>query len=298
VGPATSTINSVGVRGAEIPANEATLRILCVGGTSTESPYLDDAECWPTLLARDLTKQLGRDVWVGSVGFGSYGLDEHREFLANSDLIDQVDCIVVMPGMNDFLSSVLGLGEPEGGPLWSQLHSLDVAREVWNGRLGNGCVCDPQGETWTMFRLGQPIPEISVDDAVAVKSFHKKLEQLVLAAQARDKPLVLVTQAVLWKRFLSEPGERRLLYARQYPLPRDWELLAPGSLATLFTQFNEQIHEVVNQNPHVGLIDVAAILDGNERAFYDDYHFNEYGSQECAAIISNWFAASRRRHSP
>src|SRR5690606_38437774 len=103
--------NSLGIRGPEWPARDAALRILCVGGSTTECVRLDDRETWPQQLAASLAERpaagLGA-VWVGDVGRSGYSTRAHVELMENAELLAQVDWLVFLVGVNDLLAGLRG----------------------------------------------------------------------------------------------------------------------------------------------------------------------------------------------
>jgi hypothetical protein len=61
------TTNAIGLRGREMPPPGAP-RWIAVGGSSTESLFVDDADAWTAVLERELRDKHGRDVWLGNAG--------------------------------------------------------------------------------------------------------------------------------------------------------------------------------------------------------------------------------------
>ena len=59
--------NSLGLRGPELPTDTSIIRILCVGGSTTECTLLNDGDTWPDVLAAEL-QRTGHRVWVGNAG--------------------------------------------------------------------------------------------------------------------------------------------------------------------------------------------------------------------------------------
>lgn len=102
-GRARFTVNSLGLRGSELPEDSSVLRILVVGGSTTENVYLDDAETWTGLLERRLDPLPGgRRVWVGAAGRGGMNARDHvvqvRRLL---EQLPRMDRVVVLAGVND-----------------------------------------------------------------------------------------------------------------------------------------------------------------------------------------------------
>ncbi len=92
--------NSLGLRGPELPADSSVMRILCVGGSTTECTLLNDGQTWPDQLAARLT-QLGHNVWVGNAGRD--GLSTYGQLELLPGLLQQVqpDVVILLNGPND-----------------------------------------------------------------------------------------------------------------------------------------------------------------------------------------------------
>jgi GDSL-like Lipase/Acylhydrolase family len=80
-------------------------RLLAIGGSTTESLYLDDSEVWTHLLQRRLNEAPGGgSIWVGNAGKSGHTTRHHRLQVAR--LLPQhpgIDAILVLAGINDFL---------------------------------------------------------------------------------------------------------------------------------------------------------------------------------------------------
>lgn len=95
-------INDAGVRGPNF-SDRDDVRILTVGGSTTECLYLDQTETWPQLLSDMLNAdQQRRHIWVGNVG--KSGHDTRHNRLQLERLLDQyprIDVVVLLEGVND-----------------------------------------------------------------------------------------------------------------------------------------------------------------------------------------------------
>ena len=99
-GDSRFTINDVGIRGPQFADTDA-VRILAVGGSTTECLYLDQAEAWPQVL-QDLLNRGQPNVWVGNVG--KSGHDARHHLLQVEHLLDQyprIDVVLLLVGVND-----------------------------------------------------------------------------------------------------------------------------------------------------------------------------------------------------
>src|SRR5439155_10586195 len=98
------TTNSLGLRGRDPgPMGARGLRLLAVGGSTTECLYLDDGATWPALVERNLTRRLGGEpVWVGNAGISGANARDH--VVQVKYLLPQyrpVDVVLVLVGVND-----------------------------------------------------------------------------------------------------------------------------------------------------------------------------------------------------
>lgn len=296
-GEAVTTINSQGVRGSEPPPRDEAYRILCVGGSTTEGYYLDDTETWTALLEERLGEEGDGDVWVGAAAVSEYATPQHLRFIEKSPLIDEVDCVVLMVGSNDFMRYLMGFDTSTAmPPLWYRSGLFGLIKEYWNASRGadqrtRGFVVDSTGEELDLHRLGMKIEEheVPLDVPAAVEAFGERLTAICDAAKARGVRLVLVTQPVLWDDFLSEQGNRRLNIARVHPVERQWDYLTAANLGEAMSQYNEKVVEVA-ESTGTEYFDAALEMRGEVKYFYDDYHFNESGSSKFAELLSDWFA--------
>jgi lysophospholipase L1-like esterase len=126
-GPSRFQANGLGVRGDELTAKHE-LRILALGGSTTECLYLDQEEAWPRLLEKELaaasSSPRGGAVWVGNAGKSGNNTRHHRlQAEVVLPRVPDLDAVVLLLGVND-LSRVLALdGSPDpaapaspGGP--------------------------------------------------------------------------------------------------------------------------------------------------------------------------------------
>lgn len=111
-GRARFSVNSQGLRGDEMPSDTGALRILVVGGSTTENVYLDDTETWTHVLQEQLTGAGDAGgVWVGAAGRGGMNARDHVVQIARILERDPLpDHLVVLVGVND-LTVALAQGD-------------------------------------------------------------------------------------------------------------------------------------------------------------------------------------------
>ncbi|MBX7168569.1 MAG: hypothetical protein K1X74_19685 [Pirellulales bacterium] len=286
--------NGQGLRGPEWPERQAAYRILCLGDSATECLYIDDQATWTSRLARELPELAGQSTWVGAAAVSEYATAQHLKFLRESPLVDQVDCIVAMVGVNDFLRSLMRLdvrGTP--APLWRRSRLIDLARYDWNGRWQHGYYYDYDGRVLRYRRLGRPIEPFPFDLRKVATEYSARLRAMADAAHARGVRLVFVTQPVLWDDFVGEAGRKRMWFARSDPVPREWTSLDVGNCRETIDEYNDLMLDTGEQT-ETEVADVAPDLTGWEDNFYDDYHLSERG----CALLAQALARYLRDHPP
>ena len=220
-GEARYTSNAAGVRGPELPDEPASLEVLCIGGSTTACLFLDDSETWTHLLADELRPGCP-DVWVGDVGKSGYGSWHHVRFLSKADdLLDRVDVLVVLVGINDFMRALQGrpiyapLGvEPlyERSSVFAILHNLYQARKQrkqYMQEFGDGSAYVRRRE----LRRARPVTADTPDLGPSLDEYRANLRTLLAACEARGIRAVLVSQPVLWERS-AVPARRGAVLAR------------------------------------------------------------------------------------
>ena len=144
------SVNRLGLRGPEVDLNTCELKILCVGGSTTECFYVTDRKTWPWLVQDELHRRLGTSVFVGNAGrAGQFSL--HHEYqLRHYQAAHEFNWVIVLVGANDvaaFLSEhyaqqaaqvpceALTSGEeypPVPTPYYRELSVVQAAAELQN----------------------------------------------------------------------------------------------------------------------------------------------------------------------
>lgn len=298
-GHAVMTINSRGLRGPELPPRERAYRILCVGGSAVEGYYLDDGEAWTTLLAAGINaQQPGKPVWVGAAAVSELASGDHERFLRGCPLAREMDCWLLLVGVNDFLRLLLGYDQGAAPPVWFASAPAQSLKQIWNQRLRNGFVVDATGDDLSLHRLGFNIPEAREPDLPqALDDYERRLRAIVQAARQAQVRLVLVCQPVLWDEFLTPQGKKRLLFTREMPYPRPWKYLKAGNFRDAIDQYNERL-QAVCRDTDTECVASLLELNGREACFYDDFLFSEQGCREVARRLTAHFASSSANSAP
>jgi len=245
-------VNAHGLRGPGLPKpSRDDIRILCIGGSTTECMILDEDQTWPARLNDMLQAKPGeiRRVWIGNAG--KSGNNSRHNLLHAEQLLNQipdVDTIILLLGVND-LSSRLVLDE--GYTRWDlTLKETDTA--LYEKAFDVVPAHTPPDERPAMWALPtlrarfsrlrstfQPAPEIEAqiqDDAgacynmwrryrrkarqirtelpdlgPALVEYEQNLKAIIATARQHKVRCVFVTQPVMWREGLP-PDKERLLW--------------------------------------------------------------------------------------
>ena len=300
-GPAHYATNSLGIRGPEFPEDRAVKRILCLGGSTTECAYLDESETWPGLLMRrlnDTAPDARHRVWVGAAGISGFGSRHHLRFARESEVMAEIDCLVLMVGVNDFTKFVeterlparieheraLALAR---APFWSGSRVRNLARRAANVYLPTITrhYEDPDGANYQLRRRERQAA-VKVDEPPdlqgALAEYALRIEGIAEACRARNVRLIVVNQPVLWSEGLDDQSEALLWLG--------WtahnSYLSTAALRQGMDAFNDTLASTCNRLG-VEMLDLSH-MHGCVEYFYDDCHFTELGAAEVAGALGSW----------
>jgi len=287
VGPeAHVRLNRWGIRGTDPPKRPAAVRILCLGGSTTACTYLDDNKTWPQLLSDDLNEQGTVPVWVGNAGLPGYQTKEHLRFLRESPLVDELDCVVVQAGINDFMAALAG--PPARTPFWLRSHLWRLIHTLAERYNTSGTVVEDAAGSVYLRRRAQrqqaPVATRLPDLQPTLRQYQENIRALVEACRARHLPIVFTTQPVLWRPDLPAEDEKLLWFGKM----AGGQYLSAGALSEGMRQYNDVLRDTC-QELGVDVIDVDNFT-GDPTIFYDDCHYTETGAERLAQQIAAWFA--------
>jgi len=96
------TKNSLGFRGEEpLPENNPALRIITVGGSTTECFYISDGKTWPEQLLTRCRDILGARVWLNNAGLDGHSTRGHARLVKKHLGNLRPDVVLFLVGIND-----------------------------------------------------------------------------------------------------------------------------------------------------------------------------------------------------
>jgi lysophospholipase L1-like esterase len=303
-GPITVTVNNLGLRGPEVHLEKVALKILCVGGSTTECIYVTDRKTWPWLLQEQLTESLHQAVFVGNAGrAGQFSLN-HEYLLKEYAPVVKFDWVVLLCGVNDvgtFLRNNYELRRsqvPEEtltGKSSIYYRNLAMARVISDWLLvrraeDNANVLQDSGGEWIAEAREKRQRALRTHTYTAVPQqldaavvrYRSDLHRIIETCRDRKLKLVMMTQPTLWAPKMPAELESLLL---------TWEddgACTPGVLAEIMQAFNDAMRDVCRIDS-VDCIDLESLIPKTTSIFYDDCHFNVGGCEAVAAIVAKFF---------
>ncbi len=323
-GPAVYRVNSMGARSREWgPDRRSEYRVLCMGGSATESLANDQSRAWTTLLERAMgTLADGRRVWVGNIGKSGWSTRHHRIQARHLLGVYDPDAVVLLAGVND-LSSRLKRGPgydpayfekaenqetlvrqsfamspgrfagewhddpwPKRTRLWLLLRRLkyDVLEQPDDAQ-------DPEGkylQRWRGARAsGRMVSELPPLEE-ALDEYATNLREIVGLARRHRARILLMTQPVLWRAGLSDEEKASLWMGgvgdfRRHPGASYYE---PEALARGIDAYNRRLLQVCALTG-VECLDLAAAVPRTAANFWDDCHLTDAGQALLARLVAD-----------
>ncbi len=327
-GDAEFEINAVGTRGP-LPETDDDIRILAIGGSTTECFVLSLEESWPWRLGRHLEEGMGRKVWVGNIARA--GRNSRQHYFDAAYVLPQfgrVDLALLLVGINDLFNRMIQgevfetedvLAREADGEIDRVLH-VSGTGDSWIGRSALARRARRALEAIDLIRprprevnrlLSHTLPDFYVDsramraargrtiDALPpmdapLAEFERNLSLIVERIRANGTTPVLITQPALWRAGLP-PDQEALLWlgsADGWPPRREGgPYYSVEAMAAMLAMYNDALRRVARAG-EVPLIDLAARVPQDVTTFYDDIHFNESGAAAVARILARDLIAS------
>lgn len=287
------TTNSLGIRGPEVQLGSEVLRVLSVGGSTTEEVYLDDTETWPVRLGLLLGRMLGREVWAGSLAISGYTSVEHLDLLSRPKLPGEPGVVVLTLGLNDFLRSLNGSLDRGTPPRWRNSSLVRLAYDLHRRAFLRRLLYlqeDPAAESLIERRRRRAradrvaqLPEL----AEYLADFEARVRSLAHHCRRLGARCYFVSQPTAWTSGVAGADVESLWWLGEL---EGGAFLVPSALRAGMDRFNEALIRTC-ETEGMGCLDLRD-LDGRSQLFYDDCHFNELGSSVVADRVATELASS------
>ncbi|HIJ77969.1 MAG: SGNH/GDSL hydrolase family protein [Desulfobulbaceae bacterium] len=303
------SVNKYGLRGPEVDLKQIRHKILCVGGSTTESLYVTDQKTWPWILQDKLNEKLSDSVFVGNAGRSGHFTLNHEFMLKNYPLVDEFDWVVLLVGINDMgrllrsdyqeLKKRVAKDTMEAKYAYKSSPYYD--RMMVNVILSFGkieaqetqVIQDPEGKWYDQMReirrkalLHNEVTDIPAGLDPAIEQYKRDLLRIIEFCREKKIKILLVTQPTMYGAGLTESQKSML-----------WENIdekhaySSEVLGVIIDRYNDALLELCKENG-VPVIDLARMLPKDISVFYDDCHFNISGSKKVADVLSDYFVSN------
>lgn len=323
-GPTTFSANSLGIRGDEFSPNQ-TYRLLAVGGSTTESLYLDDSKTWPHDLQEELNQSSNQAVWVGNVA--KSGLDTRHHIYQMKYLLPQysnprIDAVIILVGINDLwhftvparveqfpeefeLSRTFAIRPvPNIDELFYKKTALWVLLRRVRENLfrppepPGSFVEDVEGNAYPRLRQRRQHATGFINDlpdmTQALQDYARNLNTIIDLAQTNSTRIILMTQPSMYKDVMP-PDQDALIWGgaleNQGKTNIDPNIpdryYSTGALAVGMKRYNDTLLQVC-QTRRIECIDLASALPKDTTIFYSDVHYNTNGARQVANVVAQY----------
>lgn len=310
LGPALFKVNSMGFRSREWTADRASeFRIVCLGGSTTESILNDQSRIWTTVLEQRLGQLPDeRRIWVGNMGKAGLASKHHIAQLNHIRSYDP-DLIIVLVGSSDFMSrlkqgdidssaSLAYLPERErtleeqsfavlpGGfsRVWKLLSPIESA--IFE-RSESQSLDGSSLKRWRAMREEGKRSNVPPPLEASLAAYSQNLKEMINVAHHAGVPIVLLTQPSIWRPDLTDEEKQQLWMGgvgefREVPGSVYYE---PAVLKQGMDAFNGRLLQVC-LDTHTPCIDLANDVPKSTDYFYDDEHFTDRGQELVADRVA------------
>lgn len=306
----TFTTNNVGLRGDSLlmPKPEDELRVFVVGGSSTETLYLDDSQAMTRVLQDRLDSIVsGKRVKVYGAGKSGAKSYDHIEMIAHRLVHLDPDALVVFAGINDLLAAMHGrnylmlpppLGAPDTEWTLPQLVRFTLTEFQLGRRLFSLLKPDDYRDAVEQItfrsnfrrsvRMREALPVGVSAPRIDVAPYRRNLISIVGIARSHDIDLFFLTQATTWNSRVDTEVAK-------------WHWLSAGPDSSYRGEMLDQAMEAYNDAVravaaefNVPVLDLSRLLPKSGEYFYDDVHFNPRGADTVGALLASFVAENTR----
>ncbi len=268
----------------EMEKDTNTVRVLCLGGSTTRFIGADSIDRYPAILQHVLDKRTdGKKYEVLNAGMDWYtskhSLINYAAYCRNF----KADKVVVMHAINDIYRSF--------SPPQFSVGAYEKDYSHFYGASINGA--KPESYSQFLIRNLRKIwfskkvrpRDFEVSEFISKPAFEDYLAQLIELIHQDGAEAYLVTQGHMYKAEYT-PEEFSKIWMNYSFCEKEEEYASVLSLAKAMDAFNDTTRKIAKEND-ITLIDAEPHLGKNLKYFVDDVHNTTYGSSKLAELIAS-----------
>ena len=288
------TVNSLGFRGPDFPANrDSVMSIMTVGGSTTECAYINDGKTWTDVVYRQLRASIP-SLWMNNAGLEGHSTYGHIVLM--KDLIQKIrpDVVMFLVGVNDMRRGDLTASDKsnmkdqyknvftfisQNSELCNTIINLLRAREAGKRNLNGRYVDFSAKREDTLVCDEKFIAQYLAEDDAYLTAYRQRVQTLVdLCVQQQMLPVLITQPTIMGAGRDSATGVslENFKVTEKVNGKLFWRSLE---------KYNDVVRSVAAQNG-IPLIDLANVMPKSSLYFYDLVHFTNEGCEEVGRILS------------
>lgn len=296
-------VNAMGYRGQPLDEH-ADVRILAVGGSTTECFFLDEKEVWTAILENRLDS-MGISSSIGNWGKSGLNIQHH---IAQVSKIEPSEAhyVLCMVGVNDLLRFLkyhrafkpLSANEVEATAYFQEKADTGFSFKVFDALQGeldlhypsDTAVLHNPAEGILSFRnyrkntSGKMLDRVDGFE-VCLNYYSEQLRRFISTCKSKEVEPIFITQPSLWRANMSvkEVGWLWLDAQGDFMQPNQ-NYHSVELLDSLLGKINGVTKELARSH-QLQCIELDELLPKDSSYYYDGIHFNEKGSEAVASIL-------------
>lgn len=289
--------NSLGMRGDEMPKDQQNwIKIIAIGGSTTECSYNSDSLTWPEVLKRQLQQQSSEKIWVNNAGLDGTTTLGHKILLQDHIVKLKPDYVLFLVGINDtehdddhgfdlYHSDSFNrknikeifrslLKKTETGALIENLYRYRIAYN--RGLVHRQINYAEQGQLYLGF---DTITKYLVKQQPYLEAYRHRILGLDSICRANDIKAIFLTQPSLFGSF-TDPATG-LDFTRIKTAEGRSSILEKNILEL----YNDVLRHLGREDK-IAVIDMAALMPKDSRYYYDFTHYTSQGTDTFGRILS------------
>lgn len=299
--------NSFGFRSLSMQSEKKpphTVRILCLGHSTTTQPTQSTEDIWSSILGKKLQERFssrGTRIEVAARGYGGECVKQTLSWAQKNILKYQPDLVILLEGVNDFCWSRFAREVPAKdvrGQDPRQDHLLKVSQiyrrlNVLKSRfeledlIKKGGALDWHSQNLPALRKKYQdltYAEVPHFDPRLIDEFSANLSSLLGFFRDAKIPVIVLGQPVLWKDRMSIEEKNALWFPVQTPGLNNGVRPSTGWLVNEMTVYN-QVQQKVSEKFNAPYVDMDKKIPKNLQYFFDDCHLTDLGNVKVADVI-------------
>ena len=298
------SVNPFGFRALKMHSKNKpphTLRVLCLGASTTEQSTQSNEDIWCSLLEQKLEKQWqekGIRVETAAFGMGGHRIRDTLAWAQQHLMEFPPDLVILLQGINDLVWNGGPAYRIHGPPSihwwqslnweWFQIfrrahlayiHLQKMWKSVEGGILEWHSALLPG---LRQKRQALPLVKNPVRDPDPIEEFRLNLEAFLQFTQNHQLPTLVLGQPVFWKEPMSEAETAMLWFRLQSP---QGEIQAPPAWLNGEMERYNRLQARLASQYGADYMNLNGVVPKDSRHFIDDCHFTDLGNEVLATAI-------------